>query len=68
MRDASECNIGLFLPDYKFDWPDLKIKSELDSVAEDTKDDVDQAKELYEKSVRADTSKYRPGVPTFFGL
>ena len=30
--------------------------------------DVDKAKELYEKSVRADTNKYRPGVPTFFGL
>ena len=54
--------------DYKFEWPDLKIKSELDATDEETKDDVDEAKRLYEKSVRADTNKYRPGVPTFFGL
>ena len=54
--------------DHKFEWPDLKIKSELDATDEETKDDVDEAKRLYEKSVRADTNKYRPGVPTFFGL
>ena len=58
----------IFFPDHKFEWPDLKIKSQMDDTAEDTKEDVDQAKKLYEKSVRADTNKYRPGVPTFFGL
>ena len=54
--------------DHKFEWPDLKIKSQIDDSNEETKDDVDEAKKLYDKSVRADTNKYRPGVPTFFGL
>ena len=40
----------------------------MEDMGEDSKDDVDEAKRMYEKSVRADTNKYRPGVPTFFGL
>ena len=53
---------------HKFEWPDLKIKSQLDEMEDGTKEDVENAKEAYAKNVNADTKKYRPGVPSFFGL
>jgi len=53
---------------HKFEWPDLKIKSQLDEMEDGTKEDVENAKEAYAKDVNADTKKYRPGVPSFFGL
>ena len=53
---------------HKFEWPDLKIKSQLDEMEDGTKEDVENAKEAYAKDVKADTKKYRPGVPSFFGL
>ena len=37
-------------------------------MEDDTKEDVANAKEAYAKDVKAETKKYRPGVPTFFGL
>ena len=52
----------------KFEWPDLKIKSQLDELEDKTKEDVDDAKEMFRKEIKSDSIKYRPGVPTFFGL
>ena len=52
----------------KFEWPDLKIKSQVESMEETTKNDVDEAKSQFKKEVGAESTKYRPGVPTFFGL
>ena len=51
-----------------FEWPDLKIKSQLEDFEESTKSDIDDAKTQFSKEVGKDSVKYRPGVPTFFGL
>ena len=48
----------------------MKIKSATAELEEDsaTQEDVEEAKATFAKQVKADTTKYRPGVPTFFGL
>ena len=46
----------------------MKIKSQVESMEETTKNDVDEAKSQFKKEVGAESTKYRPGVPTFFGL
>jgi len=55
-------------PGESFEWPDLKIKSVVADMEEGTKEDVDKAKEAYREQVGAESNKYRPGVPSFFGL
>jgi len=54
--------------DYKFEWPDLKIATQLEKVTDQQDKELDGAKEQWNKAVNADSTKYRPGVPTFFGL
>ena len=60
----------VLLSGHAFEWPDLKIKSATAELEEDsaTQEDVEEAKATFAKQVKADTTKYRPGVPTFFGL
>jgi len=55
-------------PDYKFEWPELKIGESENKQKEDSEGDIDNAKEQYAKDVQSDSVKYRPGVPSFFGL
>ena len=53
---------------HKFEWPDLKISGTAEANEKKASDDVDTAKEQYKKDVGQEQTKYRPGVPTFFGL
>jgi len=55
-------------PGENFEFPDLKIREKEDEKYEDSHEDVDKAKEEFKKSVKIDEEKFRPGVPTFFGL
>ena len=55
-------------PDYKFEWPELKIEESENKQKEDSEGDIDNSKEQYAKDVQSDSVKYRPGVPSFFGL
>ena len=48
--------------------PDLKIKS-IDEQYTDTQEgDIATAKKQFAEEVKTEDIKYRPGVPTFFGL
>lgn len=55
-------------PGHKFEWPQLKIGDSENKQTEDAEGDVDNAKKQFGKDVHADDVKYRPGVPSFFGL
>ena len=46
----------------------MKIKSALADMEKGAKEDVDNAKEAYKEKVGAESNKYRPGVPSLFGL
>ena len=48
--------------------PDLKIKSIDEQFDETQKGDVDSAKKQFAEEIKSEDIKYRPGVPTFFGL
>ena len=48
--------------------PDLKIKSIQEQHDETQKEDVASAKKMFAEEVKSEDIKYRPGVPTFFGL
>ena len=39
-----------------------------DTDYDKSKEEVSKAEAMYKKSVHTDDQKYRPGVPTFFGL
>jgi len=54
--------------DYKFEWPDLKISEQVKKMDTAQDKELDQAEEQFNKAVGSDSQKYRPGVPTFFGL
>ena len=60
--------IILLVAGESFEWPDMKIKSALADMEKGAKEDVDNAKEAYKEKVGAESNKYRPGVPSLFGL
>ena len=53
---------------HTFEMPDLKIKSIDEQFDETQKGDVDSAKKQFAEEIKSEDIKYRPGVPTFFGL
>jgi len=55
-------------PGHKFEWPELKISDSQEKQLDDSEEDIKNAKDTYAKEVHADETKYRPGVPSFFGL
>lgn len=55
-------------PGHKFEWPELKISQSETKQKEDAEADVENSKAQFSKDVQGDNIKYRPGVPTFFGL
>jgi len=55
-------------PGHKFEWPELKISDSQDKQMDDSEGDIDNAKQQFAKDVNAEDVKFRPGVPTFFGL
>jgi large subunit ribosomal protein L23 len=55
-------------PGHKFEWPDLKITESQDEKTEGAEEEIDNAKEQFAKDTRKEEEKYRPGVPSFFGL
>ena len=54
-------------PGVKFEFPDLKISKQNEQL-ESSNEEVENSKQEFNKSVQASGQKYRPGVPTFFGL
>ncbi|XP_023338825.1 39S ribosomal protein L23, mitochondrial-like [Eurytemora carolleeae] len=54
-------------PGTKFEFPDLKIDKQNEQM-ETSNEEVESSKQEFKKSVHASGQKYRPGVPTFFGL
>lgn len=55
-------------PGHKFEWPELKITEGETKQKEDAEAEVANSKEQFSKDILQDNVKYRPGVPTFFGL
>jgi len=55
-------------PGHKFEWPDLKITEGQNKQKSSAEEDVDTAKEQFAKDINQADEKYRPGVPSFFGL
>jgi len=55
-------------PGTVFEWPDLKIKENDDKLYENSTEDMDKAMASYRKAANTGDVKYRPGVPSFFGL
>ena len=53
---------------HTFEMPDLKIKSLQDEFNETQQEDIDNAKKQFKEDIKSEDIKYRPGVPTFFGL
>ena len=53
---------------HTFEMPDLKIKSLHDEFNETQQEDIDNAKKQFKEDIKSEDIKYRPGVPTFFGL
>ena len=53
---------------HTFEMPDLKIKSIDEQFEETQKGDIDSAKKQFAEEIKSEDIKYRPGVPTFFGL
>jgi len=53
---------------HKFEWPELKIGDSDKKLTEGSEEDVDNAKKQFAKDVKAEDVKFRPGVPSFFGL
>ena len=57
-----------YVSGHTFEMPDLKIKS-IDEQYTDTQEgDIATAKKQFAEEVKTEDIKYRPGVPTFFGL
>ena len=48
--------------------PDLKIKGLQEEYTETQQEDINNAKKQFAEEIKSDDIKYRPGVPTFFGL
>ena len=53
---------------HTFEMPDLKIKSVDEQYSETQSEDIANAKKQFAEEVKSEDIKYRPGVPTFFGL
>jgi len=55
-------------PGSEFEWPDLKISENQDKDYDGSQEEQDTAETMFKKNTGSDQIKYRPGVPTFFGL
>ena len=61
-------NLICFTSGHTFEMPDLKIKSLQDEFTETQQEDISNAKKQFAEEIKSEDIKYRPGVPTFFGL
>ena len=57
-----------FTSGHTFEMPDLKIKGLQEEYTETQQEDINNAKKQFAEEIKSDDIKYRPGVPTFFGL
>jgi len=68
MKCRDLVKIWLLCLGHKFEWPELKIGDSDKKLTEGSEEDVDNAKKQFAKDVKAEDVKFRPGVPSFFGL
>ena len=46
----------------------MKIKSLEEQYTETQQEDINSAKKQFKEEIKSEDIKFRPGVPTFFGL